>query len=285
MSRKIFNDDALDAEFARSGYIVIDAIPTERCKELYSQVKALDSHVDATFYTSLWSSDAEYKRKANQIIFGELEGFAAKVFHNYRPLFGDLLVKRPSLFKDFALHQDWTFVDESQYSSIYIWVPLQDVNYINGYLQVVRGSHRILDKVRGANVKVSYEDIKPQIAKHHLEGVKLRAGQAIIFSQALLHASPPNRSLNTRIAMGLLMVPKEADLFHYVYDKQGNTLYKLKVDVDFFLNYSNHIDFSASLEGSAFKLPEGSTVIETTTPTTVEMDYTTFINKYKQVAV
>ena len=85
--------------------------------------------------------------------------------------------------------------------------------------------------------------------------------------------------------MGLLMVPKEADLFHYVYDKQGNTLYKLKVDVDFFLNYSNHIDFSASLEGSAFKLPEGSTVIETTTPATVEMDYTTFINKYKQVAV
>lgn len=250
----IFIDSNQDKHFKEKGYIIVDLLDSKIAKKIFAKVKILKSGVDATFYTSLWSSDSSYREAVNTIIFEEIASRAQPLLHDYKPLFGDLLVKRPSLTKDFPIHQDWTFVDEEIYTSLYVWCPLVDVGYWNGNLQVVEGSHQILDKIRGANIKVSYEAIKPQIQKNFLKDIPLKAGQAIIFNQALLHASPPNRSLSTRIAMGLLLIPAEAQIYHYMMDANNNCIRRYKVDVDFFMNYSKNIDFKNALESSTFAI-------------------------------
>lgn len=253
-SRIIFNNPEQDKLFKEKGYIIIDLLDKSTAEKLYKKAIELDAGVDAPFYTSLWSKDRTYRKTVNQLIEKEIGKEAIGLFHEYVPFFGDLLVKRPSFTKDFPIHQDWTFVDEDIYSSVYVWVPLQDVNYLNGNLQVVEGSHLFLDKIRGANIKVSYEAIKPLIAQKYLRGIRLKAGQAIIFSQALLHASPPNRSFKTRIAMGLLMLPKEATIYHYFYDDKAQKIKRIKADKEFYMHYSENFDFQNALKTNTFDL-------------------------------
>lgn len=258
--RIIFQDKKLDTDFKQKGYVIINLLDQQTVLQLRQEVSQLDAGVDAPFYTSLWSSNAEYRKKVDELIHRAILPRVASYFHQYEPLFGDLLVKRPSLTKDFPVHQDWTFVDEDVFTSVYVWCPLQDVGYLNGNLQVVEGSHHFLDRIRGANIKVSYESIKPEIKKRFLKSIPLKAGQAILFNQALLHASPPNRSLKTRIAMGLLMLPKEADIYHYFYDKEKAEVKRIKANKDFFMHYSENFDFQNALKNNSFDLTNlGST--------------------------
>jgi len=250
--RKVFKDNILDKQFYEQGYVIVDLKDKILSKNILKKVKSLKSGVDAPFYTSLWSSDSNYRNTVNQIILENLAPIAEYLLYDYTPLFGDLLVKRPSWNKDFPVHQDWTFVDETQYASVYVWCPLVDVHPRNGNLQVVSGSHHFLDKIRGANITVSYETIKPEIQKKYTLDIPLKAGQAIIFNQALLHASPPNRSLSTRIAIGLLMLPKEAKIYHYMQDPNSSDIKKFHVDKDFFLKYSENINFKDALSQNNF---------------------------------
>lgn len=253
--RKIFKNEQLDIQFKELGYVVVDFMDRKTALDLYKTCIKFESNVNAKFYTSLWSSNVGYRKKVDDLIVQTLKEKATDLFFDYIPFFGDLLVKQPSLNKNFPIHQDWTFVDEETFASAYIWCPLQDVNYLNGNLQVVEKSHKFLDKIRGANIVVSYEEIKDKIANKYLKSIKLKAGQAIIFNQALLHASPPNRSLKTRIAMGLLMLPIEAKVFHYYYDVEEAVFKRIEADKHFFMTYSENIDFKEGLKNNSISYP------------------------------
>ena len=68
----------------------------------------------------------------------------------------------------------------------------------------------------------------------------MKAGEALIFDNRTFHASPPNTTDSTRIAVGLGFTHAEAEIRHYTL-KPGtdNTLIKYKIDPDFFLKYDN----------------------------------------------
>lgn len=280
-NRQIFIDNQLDADFKNKGYLIVDLIDKVTAKILYKVASALNSGVQATFYTSLWSKDAKYRNQADNLINKEIGIRVMPFFNNYKPFFGDLLIKKPSLNKDYPIHQDWTFVDEHEFTSIFVWCPLQDVNYLNGNLQVVEKSHRILDKIRGANIEVSYKDIISDIRKY-LKSVPLKAGQAIIFNQALLHASPPNRSMKTRIALGLVMVPNEATIFHYFLDKENKEINRIEANKEFFMKYGEQVDFQNALKNSNFVLDD-KFVKEKVNVNFDQMSLTTFKNKINEL--
>ena len=68
----------------------------------------------------------------------------------------------------------------------------------------------------------------------------MKAGEALIFNNKTIHASPPNITNQTRLAVGLGFTQKEAEIRHY-YLKPGtqDTLLKYKITPDFFLKYDN----------------------------------------------
>lgn len=258
---QIFNDTVLDAEFKDNGYVVVDFLSREKCSALKDALMSMDAGVNKKFYASLWSSDKEYRLKVDALIKGAFAEKVKSLFHsNYAPFFADVLVKKPSLFDKFQIHQDWSFVDESKYISLFIWVPLVDVDKQNGYLQIMEKSHRIFRNIRGANIPQPYDKIKSHIERKYLKGIPLPAGKAVIFSQALIHASPPNRSFNDRVAAGLMMLPKEAPIFHYMRDGNNPTLIrKYAVDYNFFMNYSMGKNFADMLYAKNMSLPQGVT--------------------------
>lgn len=281
--REILKDQKYDADLKKNGFVIIDLLDKITAKKLYKEVVRYDSGVQSPFYTSLWSKNPEYRKKVDDIIQQEIAKRIIPFFNNYQPFFGDLLVKKPSLLKDFPIHQDWTFVDEEVYTSVYVWCPLQDVNYLNGNLQVLEKSHEYLDKIRGANIQVSYETIKPHLQKKYLKNVPLKAGQAIIFNQALLHASPPNRSFKTRISLGLLMLPQEATIYHYYFNKFENKIQRIIATKDFFMSYGEHVDFQNALKDDNFILNEASFIKEDISLEKKQMTINDFTEKFNSL--
>lgn len=221
--RKILQNNSLNELLQKKGYVVVDLLDRKEIEYLKTNIDKYNTSINNHFYTSFWSSDIMYKKNIDNLIMNIIGAKAVKLFCNYYPFLGEILVKSPSLTKEFSPHQDWTFVEEPSFTSYFCWVALQDTNYMNGALQVVEKTHLFLDTVRGANIEVSYKDIIKQM-KQYLVTIPLKAGQAIMFNQALLHASPPNRTFRNRLAAGVVFLPEKMPIYHYFKDKESNKI-------------------------------------------------------------
>ena len=111
---------------------------------------------------------------------------------HYKTFTASYVIKRAGLQNIVPPHQDWSFVDEREFCSATVWVPLMDVNKNNGALGVIPGSHRLL------NYPCSSPSHKPSILSDHaftlfpfVEIVDMKAGEALIFDNRLVHALRP----------------------------------------------------------------------------------------------
>lgn len=248
---QIFTDTILNETFIKNGFIKLKLLDK---KEILEINDSLELHffnqmpLNEILSVSLWSNNLALKVFADNLIKKFLLEKLNSVLLDYEPIWGDILVKKPHLTKSFGVHQDWTFVDEDQFTSVNVWCPLQDVNYWNGGLQVVPGSHIILDKIRGLNITPSYSAISTEIKEKYAINIEAQMGEAIIFSHALLHASTANRTFRNRVAIGMNLKPKQASLYHYILNKKTNKLEKYAVSNDYFLNIGQQTDFANSIK-------------------------------------
>jgi hypothetical protein len=93
-----------------------------------------------------------------------------------------------------------------------LWIPLVDVDEGNGCLRVVPGSHYLNVRPRNPARYLAYPEHAAFLEGHYVRPVPMRAGQAFIYSQSLFHASAPNRSAASRLAVGGLAIPSERAL-------------------------------------------------------------------------
>ena len=140
-------------------------------------------------------------------------------------------------------HQDWTFVDnETNDVSATIWIALSDFNEQNGTLGFVKGSHQFLDYVIGSPSPIVKT---PARGRHqdmfeHMKFESLQAGEALVFDNKTIHGALPNCANSPRIAIGVGIIPKNAQLHHYFLNPENeNELLKLQITDDFFLTYNN----------------------------------------------
>lgn len=216
-------DPKLEAALERDGYAVLDGFLDAHEIEHFAGVfRAHDSETHrAPFAASVMSSDVAYRAAVDRELKEVLRPKVPAVFNGYRHCFSNFVVKEPQ-GRDAApgagevvLHQDITFVDESRFQSLGIWCPLVDTDRVNGGLFTVPGSHRLNRGPRAIGTPHPYGDLDPLFAPL-LREVPMKAGSLMIFCQKLLHASLPNRGAATRVVVGGLFVPQEAQLQCYV---------------------------------------------------------------------
>lgn len=249
--RNVFRNELLNSEFTQKGFVKIKLLSRNEIKEIKSILKQdyfNQSNLSETLSVSLWSNNLPLKTFADNLIKKFLSEKLKSILFNYEPIWGDILVKKPHIFKTFELHQDWTFVDENEFTSVNVWCPLQHVNYWNGCLQLVPKSHHSVNKIRGLNIIPSYSEIGNSIKKKYGETIEAEAGEVIIFSHALLHASPPNRTLKDRIAIGLNLKPVEAPTLHYYLNIQSNRIEKYIVENDYFIHMGQKVNFADAIK-------------------------------------
>ena len=235
----IFQSDKLNRDFQLRGYVTMPFLNKEEVEALKKLYVEKFPETSEGFYASSFSKDEDLKieieNKVNNIFYQKVE----EIFNQYNPLGVSYLVKTPGEKSEMPLHQDWTMVDESKFDSITIWIPLVDVNKKNGAMQVIDGSHRFSKVIRSPLFENPLKEIQDELRKD-LKYVYLKAGEAIIFSQALIHCSPPNLSNENRIAITFGLTPKDAQLYFYYKNEEGKTE-KWEVPNNFFKKYNTQI--------------------------------------------
>jgi ectoine hydroxylase-related dioxygenase (phytanoyl-CoA dioxygenase family) len=235
----IFLDKKKQQLFELNGYVVLNLLNSEEIKELSEAYKSEDFGNPEGFYSTSFSKDEVLKTKLTSLIEAKVEAKAQKILTPFTSLGSCYLAKAPGEKSTMPWHQDWTVVDETQYDSMTIWIALQDVNEQNGAMKVIPGSHRFSDLLRSPLLGNPLSEIESELEKD-AQFVNLKAGQAIIFSQALMHASPPNLSNEKRLAVTYGFIPKTASLFFY-YKNEAGLIEKYQVPNTFFKRYNTQI--------------------------------------------
>lgn len=243
--RVLFKDAELEGKFCRDGYVRVPLLNSSMLDLLERIYHESESRVDLPFYTSIWSGDRDYRAEIDIKIKAILVPLLEPLLIHCKPVFANLMVKKPVVESKIGLHQDWTLVDESLFRAVNVWIPLVETNETNGTLQIVNRSHLMKINVRGRNIPSQYDGIQSDISKNYLTSLAVAPGEAIIFDERLLHCSPDNSSDFLRLAVSIVMIPKEAQIIHYVAPHHpSKSLFKLYVSPSFFTEYGLFDDLS-----------------------------------------
>ena len=243
--KDLFRDARLQMEFERDGYAVIDLIDQAQIDELKAFYNGLEHAANSArgFQVSLDNASPDFVRSVSERLAKTARLSVDKHFKNYKIFTASFVTKSNDPLGVVPPHQDWTFVDESQYWSATIWCPLVDVNIDNGALGVIKGSHRFYDHVRPSPSPQYAPPFKDQlfIIFPYLTVVELKAGQAIVFNNRTIHASPPNTTAEVRLAFGIGITHEDARIRHY-YMLPGQPEPRMEgfeVEPEFFYSYNN----------------------------------------------
>jgi hypothetical protein len=136
------------------------------------------------------------------------------------------------------IHQNWTFVDEDKFTSVSVWIPLVDVSRANGTLEIIKGSHRVLAKYRSPSIPWVFDGLWDVLKEKYFEPILIKAGQAGILDDSILHYSSPNDTDHVRTTVQLIMVPADATPVHYHRDPaKPDELEVFEVSSDFFTEF------------------------------------------------
>lgn len=214
--RRAFLDAELQHQLQEFGFVRFQLLEPKQIQKLYDIYKELDNpELDHPFYTSNWSQDKDYRKRVDAQVRPILEKRLLGKLNNYKSCFGYFLVKRPSEQSEFKVHQDWSMVDETRYTGLTLWVPLADTSVNNGCFHIVRKSHLFSDHPRGSEIRSPYANIQDKIEKQYCTPIEMKAGEAILFDHRLWHYSPPNRSSQDRVAVGMVLIPEETTFIHH----------------------------------------------------------------------
>ncbi len=224
-----------------NGYFTLKLIDDETIQQLKKIYITNFNDNKTAFYSSSFHQDINFKKEVNQQILYLLSETINQYFSNYKVLGTSFLKKQANQHNPLPLHQDWTVTDEENYGSFTIWIPLQDTTIQNGAIRVIPCSHQVENNFRAPSIPVAFEQER-QLFEQHLQTLELKAGEAFVFNQKLMHASFPNQTNEERLALTIGLTAKEAKLFMLYFNAQKHEISQYSMPDDMFLHYPDIIE-------------------------------------------
>ena len=233
-TRAVLTDAAADTRLRRDGFVVHPLLTAAEAAELRECYGDLHGWAGTGFEVDVSNADLAYRSTASALLGERLDDRVARCFRGYEPYLRAFICKWPGAHSELNLHQDWMYIDESAGDRSYVvWIALQDVTGHEGQVQLVRNSHRLRSEPRGTMLTAPWVDA-PSVSEGRLLTVPIRAGDALIMDNALLHCSLPNHTSTPRVAAAIGMRPAGLPLVHYRrVDEYSAARYD--VDDEFFL--------------------------------------------------
>lgn len=243
MVRRTFLDPALDADFARYGFVVIpflDATQVGKLTDLYWRRGPAPDDPQSTIFFDFQSEDSSFKRAMVEELRPLLEPHFESILDDHHLFYPNYIMKWPGDRSGFAPHQDTSLVDEAAFRSVTIWCPLNDTMMSdgsdNGMLYVVPGSHQFAPSVRAHDPGAfTFEGTEEAIVEKYGVGVPVAAGEAVVFDHQLVHFSMPNESPDPRLVIALGLRPADAQLLHFRRQGEGE-VDSYAIDDDYFID-------------------------------------------------
>ena len=207
---RAFIDDALDREFARSGFVVVRLMSrdealgiAETCRRNLPQ--DIPAHENVTY---IYTDEPE---------LAWIEDVAGPVFErallsllaDMRRLHPSVIVK-PAGERAVPPHVHPIFTLEQSASTVFCWCALEDMEDANGVMQVLPGSHKLFPIMpmygQEPYFLPAWDDISAR-----MESIYLEAGEALLFDESLIHSSLPNSTARHRLALATHCIPQSLD--------------------------------------------------------------------------
>ena len=219
--RQIFYNHDLNSSFLRNGFVVVDLLTSDQIDLLQKLYDREQFQASGDFYLTIWKDSPLHRQMIHDQIQQIISHSYLNLLFKYKPIINSFAVKRSSPDSRWHPHQDDTFVDESRFTSVSIWVPLIATNAANGTMSVLPGSHDQYTGPRSPNIPQPFKNDLKSI-NSGLVDVELGVGQAIIFDHRLIHGSGENKSGKERVAIVSVLIPEEAGLTYLYLDKQSS---------------------------------------------------------------
>lgn len=227
-------DPLAETALADDGYVVVDFLDHERLGELRALCQRLHPAPRSTWESDFYSPSTDEKRAAHEGIATAMADAVGQTFVDHRSLLHNFVLNWPGDDGGLVLHQHSTVVDPARFRSVIVWCALNDADEANGTLHVVPRSHVVQQGPRPERAPSWHEPHAARLLAEHLVSVQVKAGQALVFDNQLLHCSFPNTSERVRLTAGAVVVPRRAE--PRVYERvDESTVEVFHLDPEFFL--------------------------------------------------
>lgn len=269
--RQILKQISNEEDFLFNGYVVIkDVIPQKLIFELEKLVAEVNITDREEFFLAILLSDLQVRTNIHQRLGEIVAPWTKEILIEMKYVLGTFAIKPNGQSSSFSVHQDWSLVDESEFSSLSVWIPLIDTSIKNGCFRILPKSSKYFSYPRGMNIPFPYQSYIPQLAESYMLPLEMKAGDVLVFDHRLVHDSGPNISGLTRTAAVLAFIPEETSPCHYYRAKEAETIdfYQLPEN---FLVTNNFFDYSQP--------PQNSTLLRSYPYTEPAIDF----EKFKQL--
>lgn len=203
---RTFIDEDLEAAFARSGFVVAQLIERERALEIAEICRRnlpadIPAHENVTY---IYTEEPE---------LAWIEELAGPVFEQaLLPLLADMRRLHPSVIvkpageRAVPPHVHPIFTLEQSASTVFCWCALEDMDDANGVMQVLPGSHKLFPIMPMYGQEPYFLPAWDEITAR-MENVYLKAGEALLFDESLIHASKSNSTNRHRLALATHCIP------------------------------------------------------------------------------
>lgn len=240
MNRVIFQSEDMETTFQKFGFVKVPLLSQEEVNQLRDFYTANNVLSKEGFQSTHFSKDRVYKRAVQNKIQDIFEDKLNALLHDYKFIFGNFMIKNVGADSRMPIHADWTYVNEPQFQSLGVWCSLVDTNRENGMLGVVPYSQNLDMNFRGPKIPSPFEKYDQYIIERYGKLIPTKAGEIIIYDHRLLHFSPPNLSNELRVAINIVVVPQEAEVYHYTILDKPTTVNKFIVsNQKFFVEYDH----------------------------------------------
>jgi hypothetical protein len=225
-----------EARFRDDGFTVVDWLDPDRLAALVAAVDEIHPAppADSPWACDFYSEDPATKARVQDVIGDAFRASVEEVFVDHHTYLHAFVVNWPGTGGGLPLHQHSSVVEEPEHRSAVVWCALRDTTPTTGTLYVVPGSHRVQGGPKAERSPDWFEGHEDAIRDRHSTPVYLRAGQALVFDNALLHFSDENRSDGPRLTAVANLAPRSAELRYYSWTDRGE-LEVYRLDPTFFL--------------------------------------------------
>ncbi len=239
----ILKNSDLQKEIDNVGFIKIKILTEKQITEIrnFYNTKQKSNLDKFGFHTSVDLEDINTINEIAEFLKKNLEEELPKYFTDYQIISPRFIIKDPNLNSLIPPHQDWSFVDETQFQSYNLWISITPTTIKSGTLGFLKNSHNKLSNIRATPLpifKVPFHDYSYKLLDK-LEYYELNAGEAFLFNSRIIHASKPNETDSQRIVIASEITNKDAQLIHYNLQPDNKTIYKYHINNSFFSRYNN----------------------------------------------
>ena len=237
-NRPLLRDPDLDAGVQEEGFVVVRGAARGLVRDLRRVHRNRGPRVPPPgFHSTMYSPDAAHKITVHNDLVAVLTPLLDELFVGYRPMLANFVTKvRGGENGIMPPHQDWTFVDEVEGSSLNVWIPLVDVNRRNGGISVLPRSHRLPRTIRGTDTPDPFQGLGERLDDWMVE-LPMSAGDVLVHDHRVLHGSPPNLRRRPRLATACAVVAEDAQLVHHALGEDG-LLRRYLIEDSFFVRHT-----------------------------------------------